>query len=103
MEAAGISDDLEKLAAFLNTRDYGVVEVLVVVPDSPDGTAKIAASKAGRFKHFRVINAGPRAGKGRDVRLGMFESKGRYRVFMDADLATPLNHLDDVHRAMQRG
>lgn len=95
MEARRIADDLETLAKFLKSRDYGRVEVLVVVADSPDGTASIAGSKAKLFEHFRVVHAGPRAGKGRDVRLGMFEAKGRYRVFMDADLATPLHHLDD--------
>jgi dolichyl-phosphate beta-glucosyltransferase len=99
-EAAGIGQALETLAKFLDTRDYGVIEVLVVVADSPDGTAKIAQSKAGLFKHFRVVHAGPRAGKGRDVRLGIFEAKGRYKLFMDADLATPLEHLDDVHALM---
>jgi dolichyl-phosphate beta-glucosyltransferase len=103
MEAAGIADDLDRLAAFLKTRDYGVVEVLVVVADSPDGTAKIAESKAKLFSHFRVVHAGPRVGKGRDVRLGMYEATGRYRLFMDADLATPLEHLDDVHAGIQRG
>src|SRR5262249_46638636 len=40
---------------------------------------------------------------GRDVRLGMFEAKGRYRMFMDTDLATPLRHLDEVYAGMQRG
>jgi dolichyl-phosphate beta-glucosyltransferase len=95
MEARNIADDLEKLAKFLKTRDYGLVEVLVVVADSPDGTASIAASKSSLFANFRVVHAGPRAGKGRDVRLGIFEAKGKYRVFMDADLATPLHHLDD--------
>ncbi|MDB5178291.1 MAG: hypothetical protein JWN01_234 [Patescibacteria group bacterium] len=98
MEAAGIADDLEKLAAFLKTRDYGAVEVVVVVPDSPDGTAKIAESRAKLFQHFRLVHAGPRVGKGRDVRLGMYESRGHYKIFMDADLATPLEHLDDVKR-----
>jgi dolichyl-phosphate beta-glucosyltransferase len=100
MEAAGIGTALEKLATFLDTRDYGTVEVLVVVANSPDGTAKIAAGKARLFKHFRVVHAGPRAGKGRDVRLGLFEAKGRYKLFMDADLAAPLHHLDDVHALM---
>ena len=97
-EAAGIQATLDRVAAFLNTRDYGQVEVLVVVADSPDGTAALAEAKSGLFEHFRVVHAGPRAGKGRDVRLGMFEAKGRYRVFMDADLATPLEHLDDIQR-----
>jgi dolichyl-phosphate beta-glucosyltransferase len=103
MEAAGIADDLDKLSAFLKTRDYGVVEVLVVVADSPDGTAKIAESKGRLFEHFRVVHAGPRVGKGRDVRLGMYEARGRYRLFMDADLATPLEHLDDVWAGIKRG
>lgn len=100
MEAGMIAGSLTDLAAFLKTRNYGEVEVLVVVADSSDGTAKIAESQAGLFRRFSVIHAGPRVGKGRDVRLGIFEAKGRYRVFMDADLATPLVHLDDVKRLM---
>ncbi|HEY2003493.1 MAG TPA: glycosyltransferase [Candidatus Saccharimonadia bacterium] len=103
MEAAGIADTLEQLAAFLKTRDYGEVEVLLVIPDSPDGTAKIADSRAKLFKRFRIVHAGPRVGKGRDVRLGIYEARGRYRLFMDADLATPLKHLDQVHAGIERG
>jgi len=103
MEALHIAGALAELAAFLDSRDYGTVEVLVVVADSPDGTANIAAIGARLFKHFRVIQAGPRVGKGRDVRLGIFEARGRYRLFMDADLATPLTHLDDIKAFMDRG
>lgn len=102
-EAATIGSSLIKLANFLKNRNYGVVEVLVVVADSADGTAKIAQSKASLFQHFRVVHAGPRAGKGRDVRIGIFEARGRYRLFMDADLATPLTHLDDVKRLIDEG
>ena len=103
MEAARIGDTLERLAAFLETRNYGGVEVVVVIAESSDGTRMLAAEKAGLFKHFRIIDAGPRAGKGRDVRLGMFEAKGAYRVFMDADLATPLVHLDEVVKLAGEG
>lgn len=103
MEAARIGDTLERLAAFLGTRDYGEVEVVVVIADSPDGTSRLAAEKAGLFKHFRIIDSGPKVGKGRDVRVGIFEAKGAYRIFMDADLATPLVHLDDVVRLAGEG
>ena len=96
MEAARIGSTLEQLAEFLATRDYGEVEVLVVIADSPDGTRILAAAKADLFSHFRIIDAGPRVGKGRDVRLGIYEAQGDYKVFMDADLATPLPHLDQV-------
>ncbi|MGH3936536.1 MAG: glycosyltransferase [Pseudonocardiaceae bacterium] len=103
MEAEGIAETLDRLAAFLEIHEYGEVEVLVVVANSPDGTALIAESKSGLFRNFRVVHAGPRAGKGRDVRLGMFEARGCYRLFMDADLATPLEHLEDVKRLINDG
>jgi glycosyltransferase involved in cell wall biosynthesis len=103
MEAKVIADSLDQLADWLDTHDYGQVEVIVVVAESRDGTAKLADSRAHRFRHFRLVQPGPRVGKGRDVRAGMLEASGRYRLFMDADLATPLHHLDDVATGMQRG
>ena len=33
----------------------------------------------------------------------MYEAKGTYKLFMDADLATPLKHLDDVFEFIERG
>ena len=100
-EAAVIESSLSKLAEWLKGHNYGDVEVLVVVADSPDGTAKLAERCAKDFASLRVVHAGPRVGKGRDVRLGMLEATDRYRLFMDADLATPLVHLDDVWRLME--
>ncbi|HUD11658.1 MAG TPA: glycosyltransferase [Candidatus Saccharimonadia bacterium] len=102
MESRVIISSLMSLADWLKTHDYGNVEVIVVTADSPDGTAHLAESQADLFKHFRVVHAGPRVGKGRDARLGIFEARGRYRLFMDADLATPLKHLDDVYAFMKR-
>lgn len=103
MESAHIADTLDRLAAFLSTRDYGEVEVVVVVAESPDGTARIAQSRAHLFRHFILVEPGLRVGKGRDVRAGVLASHGRYRLFMDADLATPLDHLDDAWRALGNG
>jgi len=100
-EANRLGSTLDQLSRFLEENGPGDVEVLVVVADSPDGTVDVARSKAGLFKHFRVIEAGLRAGKGRDVRLAMLEAKGEYKLFMDADLATPLHHLNTVFRQIR--
>lgn len=99
-EGSRIGQSLTELAEYLDSHDYGTVEVVVVVAESKDDTVDQAMKKKALFKHFRVVNAGPRVGKGRDVRLGIFEAKGRYKLFMDADLATPLHHLDDVAAIM---
>lgn len=97
-EANIIESSLDALADYLADHDLGTVEVVVVVADSPDGTAKLATAKAQMFKSLKVVEPGARVGKGRDVRYGIFESTGRYKLFMDADLATPLRHLEDAKR-----
>lgn len=102
-EAARIQHSLRELAAYLREHNLQATEVVVVVADSPDGTAKLAAAEASLFKNFRVIDAGPKAGKGRDIRLGMMEARGAYRLYMDADLATPLHHIAQVMGHMAAG
>ncbi len=101
-EAERIESSLRQLATYLKTHHYGTVEVLVV-SQSDDDTAAVAKHDAQYFQNFRVIELGKRAGKGGAVRAGMFEAKGRYKLFMDADLATPLHHLDDVARLIDQG
>ncbi|NBC04813.1 MAG: glycosyltransferase [Bacteroidetes bacterium] len=100
-EANRIGGSLERLSAYITVLEAAETEVLVVVADSPDRTLEIAQSKSGLFKNYKVIQAGPRAGKGRDVRLAMQEAKGEYKLFMDADMATPLHHLNTVRKLMK--
>jgi len=102
-EARRIGESLEELADYLVANNFGQVEVVVVAAKSRDKTVEIARSKAKLFKSFRVIDAGSHVGKGRDVKLAMLEAKGKYRLFMDADLATPLHHMQAVNRHMQAG
>ncbi len=102
-EARRIEASLDQLASYLKRHHYSDYEVLVVVADSPDGTAELADAKSKLFESFRVVHAGPKVGKGRDVRTGMFEAQGDYRLFMDADLATPLHHLESVRKLTAQG
>lgn len=102
-EAERIGGTLQELAVFLAEHDLGVVEVVVVTADSDDGTADIVADSAPMFTLFRHVQPGPKVGKGRDVAAGMRTARGRYRVFMDADLATPLRYLLDVRSAIDAG
>lgn len=101
-EAKRIEKTLDQLAVYLTTHRYTDTEVVVVNADSPDGTAALAQSKAKLFEQFCLVPAGPRAGKGRDVRLGMLSARGQYRLYMDADLATPLHHLETMREFMSK-
>lgn len=102
-EATRIEKTLERLAEHLKQHSSIPTEVVVVVADSPDGTAGLARAKAGLFRDFRLVEPGPKQGKGRDVRVGMYEAKGEYKLFMDADLATPLRHLEPAWAQLEQG
>jgi dolichyl-phosphate beta-glucosyltransferase len=78
------------------------VEVIVVAADVPDKTHEILLAKRKLFKRFKLLKPGQHVGKGRDVRYGMLHASGKIIVFMDADLATPLHHLEKFYKACQK-
>lgn len=102
-EGSELGDRLETLEQFLGGKHYGRVEVVVVLQSDDGSDREIEALKAKRFKNIRIMYFGKRAGKGGAVRAGMLEAKGAYRMFMDADLATPLKHFDDLSSFMASG
>ena len=71
-------------------------EVIVVTAEAPDDTVRLTRAALARFPHATQLEPGPKLGKGRDVRAGMLAARGELVVFMDADLATPLHHLDPM-------
>ena len=101
-ESKLIEKSLEDLSvAIKKYLDYSTTEVIVVSADDNDPTADLAESKKNLFAQFSVIRPGERVGKGRDVRAGILAGKGAYRMFMDADMATPLHHLQQIAEFME--
>lgn len=92
-EARRLPPNLPRIAAYCDVlplppgEDY---EVLVVVERSDDGTLERAREAAAPFPRLEVIDNGPQRGKGYAVRAGMLRARGEIRLFMDADLSTPL-------------
>jgi dolichyl-phosphate beta-glucosyltransferase len=88
-EESRIGPTLESVFAYLCVQDY-TSEVIVVDDGSPDGTVQ-AARDAGRGRtNFRVVSNEINRGKGASVRRGMLEARGKYLLFSDADLSTPI-------------
>ena len=78
-------------------------EVLVVDDGSADDTATLVEGLAAREPRLSLIRLAENRGKGAAVRAGMGAAKGRYWLFMDADLATPIEELDKLLGYAQRG
>ena len=69
------------------------IEVVVVAANASDNTHDVAAGYINQIPNFKILKPGKKLGKGRDVQYGMLRSRGKYILFMDADLATPLRHI----------
>lgn len=102
-EAPYLANTFDALFGYLDARAMlRDTEVIVVTPDSPDETESIARRYIRRFPRNVHLYTGKKVGKGRDVRTGMLSATGEFVVFMDADLATPLSHLDPMLTALQQ-
>lgn len=105
-EAGRIEKTLTELSAYLKQEKINA-EVIVVDAKSPDGTAKLVEKHKGSFDHLRVIDAGQKPKgkfiKGRQVKQGMLSAEGKYVLFMDADLATPLRYIKNALQELRSG
>jgi len=78
-------------------------EVLVVDDGSRDATAAVVRQVAECHAAVRLIRMGQNRGKGAAVRRGMLLARGRWRLFTDADGATPITELKRLEPALFAG
>lgn len=90
-EEKGIKRSLEQVVGFLDEQDCSY-EVLVADDGSTDGTASVVNDFIKGKERVRLLEL-PHRGKGATVRDGMLAAKGKYILFTDADLATPIEEL----------
>ncbi len=90
-EKRGIKKNLAVVVDFLESENYDY-EVLVADDGSADGTVAVAEEFARGQERVKVLKL-PHRGKGATVRNGMLQAQGKYILFSDADLATPIEEL----------
>ncbi len=90
--------DIDK---YLLKQDYPLMgsgqvpyEIIVVSDGSTDKTVEIVKELQRKIKNLRVIDNKKNHGKGYVVKQAMLEARGKYRLFMDADNSTTIDHLD---------
>jgi len=86
---------------YLARQDYES-EVIVVDDGSEDKTAAIVEEFQASHPNLRLIRNDHR-GKGYAVRTGVLAARGRYIVFSDADLATPIDELPKLLGPLREG
>jgi len=84
---------LEKIHEYLAKKDFDY-EIIVVDDGSKDSTVRIAEGFKAVEPKLRVVKNPQNMGKGYAVRNGMLNGRGKYLLFTDSDLSTPIEEFD---------
>lgn len=95
-EAARIGGSLEKIRSYLKSKPFAVEVILV-----DDGSTDSTLEAVGRFPEVRVLRNDRNRGKGYTVRHGVLEARGRFILFTDADLSSPIEEADKLLAALE--
>lgn len=93
---------LEKVISFLRAQTF-TSEILVVTDGSKDRTAEVAEAFSKEYPSLRVLAYPFNRGKGFGVKEGMLAATGKYRLFMDADYAVPVDYLTPFLATIDKG
>lgn len=100
-EETRLGDTLKQIRSFLGRQTYPS-EILLVDDGSTDQTVRVAERELSQFPHTIVSN-GKNCGKGSAVRKGMLLAAGKYVLFTDADLSTPIEEVSRFIRSLEEG
>lgn len=101
-EEKRLKRSLVDIRRYLDLKKYDH-EIIIVDDGSKDGTVRIASECLDGSEKHRILCLDRNRGKGHAVKKGMLEANGRYAVFMDADLSTPISELDKLISAFDQG
>lgn len=95
---------LDAVVAYLASQTYAA-EVVVADDGSTDRTGQVARSQSSARVPVQVIRHpdGRNHGKGAAVRRGMLAATGQYRLFMDADNSTTVDHVERFWQFFDEG
>ncbi|WP_069884735.1 dolichyl-phosphate beta-glucosyltransferase [Streptomyces luteocolor] len=102
-EERRLGPTLAAIREHLEATDQGEWELIVVDDGSTDRTAEIAAEASAADPRIHLVSGDRNRGKGHALRLGVLASYGRRVLITDADLATPIEELELLDKALGDG
>ncbi len=93
---------LIKIQDFLKDQPY-TYEIFIVDDGSTDNTLSTIKEICNDDTRIKISSYGGNRGKGYAVRFGMINSRGKYRLFTDADLSTPIEEMTSLLERLDQG
>ena len=88
---SGRIHNASSIADYLNRQDFSS-ELVIVDDGSTDNTLEIVQNSPSN-PNRSIISYKPNRGKGHAIKVGMLTSRGKYRLFTDIDLSTPMKEF----------
>jgi dolichyl-phosphate beta-glucosyltransferase len=101
-EEKRLRDTVMDIARYLSRQDYSS-EIIVVNDGSKDDTAKIGKELEFTIHNLKFIDNEKNQGKGAAVKQGMLSAVGEYRLYLDADNAISINHIEKFWPYIKEG
>ena len=101
-EAGRIGLTLSKILRFLEGEPY-VWEIILIDDGSTDQTSSIVRKRFSGYPSCEILKNARNRGKGYSVRLGMLAARGKYLLFTDADLSTPIEEVRGFLSRLENG
>lgn len=99
-EEKRIGATLKGLFDFIKTyKKIKNYEIIIIDDGSKDNTLKVIPKN----KNISILKNKTNRGKGYSVRKGVLNSKYALILFMDGDLATPMDELDKLYSCIRKG
>ena len=101
-EEQRIENTIGKLTDYFGGQNYSY-EIIVIDDGSTDSTKHKVKEMLRKSETIKLIENKKNKGKGYAVKRGVLEAKGKFMLFTDADLSTPIEELDRFLLWMNKG
>ncbi|MBM4401801.1 MAG: glycosyltransferase family 2 protein [Candidatus Cloacimonetes bacterium] len=101
-EADKIEKNLSSVISFFERKNFPY-EVVVVEDGSKDNTLKILQEMTVKFPQLRLLRNKQNMGKGASVKKGILSARGKFILFSDVDLSTPIDEFNKFLPYLKKG
>ncbi len=101
-EEKRLGKTLETILDYLAGQKHSY-EIIIIDDGSADGTIETTRKLIENNNNIKIIKNEKNMGKGYSVKRGMLEATGRYILFSDADLSTPVEETKKLLGALESG